>query len=295
VDFTHLRYFNEIARHGSMTAAARELHVSQPTLTVAIQKLEARLDTTLFHRDRRGMRLTSTGRELLAHAREIFSLVEQAEERVRGLEEEDVGQFVIGCPEVLGAYFLPRFMATFLQRYPRIELTLWNGPSTAVQQAVIAREIQYGLVVNPLPHPDMVLVPLFEDATDLFVSSDEGAAAGEAGARERIRRGPLIFVEGLPQSRQLLLALAEAELLPERQIACGDLELVKSLALGGVGVGVIPRRVAAYGQTDRLTRLHTSLPFVPDTIHLVYRGDLHRTRAARRLREGLVEHGRAME
>ena len=158
MDFTHLRYFREIARHGSMTAASRELRVSQPTLTVAIQKLEAQLETSLFHRDRRGVRLTSTGRALLDHAREVFSLLEQAEERVRGLEEEDVGQFVIGCPEVLGAYFLPEFMADFLEQYPRITLSLWNGPSLEVHQAVIRREVQFGLVVNPLPHPDLVLI-----------------------------------------------------------------------------------------------------------------------------------------
>ena len=204
MDLTHLRYFQEIARQGSMTAAARALHVSQPTLTVAIKKLESQLETTLFHRDRRGMRLTSTGRELLVHARGVFSLLEQAEERVRGLEEEDVGQFVIGCPEVLGAYFLPGFMAEFLCQYPRIDLSLWNAPSTEVHQAVITRDVQFGLVVNPLPHPDLVMVPLFEDATDLFVRREEGAAQDDIAARERIERGPLIYVEGLPQSRQLL-------------------------------------------------------------------------------------------
>jgi len=67
VDLTHLRYFQAIAEHGSLSAAARSLHVSQPTLTVAVKHLEERLGTTLLHRSREGVKLTRTGQELLDH------------------------------------------------------------------------------------------------------------------------------------------------------------------------------------------------------------------------------------
>src|SRR5262249_7435009 len=78
-------------------------------------------------------------------------------------------------------------------------------------------------------------------------------------------------------------------------LSCGDLELVKSMALEGVGVALLPRRVAAYGQKGKLVRLHPELPFIPDIISLVYHSDLHRTRAALRLKDALVAHGRALE
>src|SRR5262245_60135805 len=136
VDLAHLRYFQTIAQCGSLTAAARVLKVSQPTLTVAVRHLEERLGTTLFHRSREGVKLTSTGQELLHHAAEIFALIERAQARIVGLEGDDVGSFVIGCYESLGAYFLPAFMSGFLRVAPRIELSLWNGSSAAVQEAV---------------------------------------------------------------------------------------------------------------------------------------------------------------
>jgi DNA-binding transcriptional LysR family regulator len=294
VDLTPLRYFVAVAEHGTLTAAAAALHLSQPSLSVALQKLEAELGTTLLLRDRRGATLTETGRTLLAYARELFDLVGRAEAAIRSAEDDEVGHFVLGCPEVLGAYFLPTLMADLLGRYPRIELALWNGPSPAVQQALIAREVHFGLIVNPLPHPDLVLLPLFDDATDLFVAASETPPSTAAEARERLRRGPLIVVDALPQSRELMRSLASTGDLPPRRLSCGNLELVKSLTAGGAGVGVLPRRVAAYGLPGALSRLGHGLPFVSDTIHLVYRADQHRTRAWTLLKDELAAHGRSL-
>src|SRR5215472_2486697 len=129
LDLAQLRYFRAIAKSGSLTAAARDLGVSQPTLSVALRRMEEALGTTLLLRARDGVELTTTGRALLAHAHDILAGVERAEQTVRGLETHDVGRFVLGCPDSLGAYFLPRFLAGFLERFPRIELSLWNGPS----------------------------------------------------------------------------------------------------------------------------------------------------------------------
>jgi molybdate transport repressor ModE-like protein len=298
VDLVQLRYFQAIAQHGSFTAAARALKVSQPTLTVAVKNLEETLRTTLFHRSREGVKLTRTGHELLEHAAQVFALLDRAEERILGLESDEVGRFVIGCHESLGAYFLPGFMRGFLEIAPGIELSLWNGTSAAVTGAVIDRQVDFGLVVNPRPHAELVLVPLFHDAVDVVVSAatlPSGRALEREEAHARLREGPLIFAGRVGQATELIERLAADSLLPTRRLSCGDLELVKSLALEGVGVALLPRRVAAYGQRGKLVRLHPELPFIPDVISLVYRADLHRTRAALRLKDALVDHGRALD
>lgn len=313
MDLNHLRYFQAVATSGSLTAAAKALHVSQPTLTVAMQNLEERLGTTLLLRDRSGVRLTATGEELLKHAAEVFALVERAEQQIKGLEKDDVGDFVLGCHESLGAYFLPQFMAPFLRSYPLIELSLWNGTSAAVHRAVVERNVHFGLVVNPHPHPDLVIVELFHDAVDLFVAShapppsvvaplseririlEENDNEELAAAKLRIRRGPLVMAGRLSQSRDLVDRIAAAGLMPTRTLSCGDLELVKSLVLAGIGVGLLPRRVAAYGHEGRLRRLHPSFPSFPDVIALIYRADMHKTKAAMRVKDALVSSGRSLD
>jgi len=301
VELVHLRYFLAIADAGSITGAARALHVSQPTITVAIQRLEEKLKTKLFLRTRQGVTLTRTGEEFVHHSRAVFETLERAEQRIAGLEQDEVGSFVIGCHESLGAYFLPGFLKTFLAEAPSIDVTLWNGTSAAVEEAVIERRIDFGLVVNARPHPSLVIVELFDDSVDLFVEAsiaprreEHTREAQRERAMEMVRRGPLVFASRISQCQTLIDRLGAAHLLPLRLLSCGDLELVKSLALAGVGVALLPRRVAAYGQEGKLARLHPDLPSFPDTISLVYRADMHRTRASIRLKDALVAHGKAL-
>jgi len=305
-----------------MTAAAKALHVSQPTLTVAMQNLEEELKSQLLVRERSGVRLTVTGEELLKYANDVFHLLERAEQRIKGLESDDEGTFVIGCHESLGAYFLPDFFARFLRDHPKIELLISNETSANVRDSVIERRTHFGLVVNPHPHPDLVIVELFHDAMDVLVAEDapppsrpltslvnsemeiadgDRASWVDSGdpafiaAKHRLLAGPLIFAGRVTQCQELCDLLAAQGLLSTRKLVCGDLELVKSLVLAGIGPALLPRRVASYGHAGELVRLHPKLPFIPDTICLLYRADMHRTKAALRVKDELVTYGKKLD
>jgi DNA-binding transcriptional LysR family regulator len=291
LDLVQLRYFRAIAHAGSLTSAARQLRVSQPTLSVAIGKLERTLATSLLDRGRAGVTLTTTGRELLARSEEILGSVARAEQAIRGLESDEVGRFVVACPDALGAYFLPALVERLYREVPRLELSLWNGTSREVERAILERTAQFGLVARRYPYPELVGVDLFHDRTELFVLGPP--PRGLARAKQRLRGGPLLYVEHLPQEPEILRELAQSGLLPDRRLVCGTLELVKSMALAGLGVGILPSRVARYGYPDALQLLHSSFPAVEDVISLVYRSDLHRTKAALRLKSELIAHGKA--
>jgi len=292
----HLRYFQAVARCGSLSAAARVLQVSQPGLTAVIKQLEESFGTRLLVRLRTGVSLTSTGEELLRFANDSLARLEEVEQRIKGLESDEVGNFVIGCHESLGAYFLPQWMTRFLESNPRIQLSLSNAPSRVVLNATVERSVHFGIVVNPEPHPDLVSMKLFRDAVDLFVLADSAPEPCDLeGAKERLRKGPLVFAGRILQSQQIIDRLAAMDTLPSRLLPCGDLELVKSLALAGLGVAVLPRRVARYWQEKRLRRLHPELPHMADEIHLLFRGDAHRTRAFLITKDAIVAHGRALD
>src|SRR5947208_13063863 len=142
----HLRYFQAVARCGSLSAAARVLQVSQPGLTAVIKQLEESFGTKLLVRLRTGVSLTSTGEELLRFANESLERLEQVEHQIKGLESDEVGCFVIGCHESLGAYFLPQWMTRFLERNPRIQLSHSNVPTPAVLNPTAQRAGHCGLV-----------------------------------------------------------------------------------------------------------------------------------------------------
>lgn len=189
---------------------------------------------------------------------------------------------------------------TFDRHNMAIEIELFNASSAEVTEAVIERRVHFGLVVNPLPHPDLVVVDLFGDAVDLFIRAREGQRPPACftedleEARRTLAERRLIFAGRVGQSHSLIDMLAADGLAPPRRLACGDLELVKSLTLGGVGIGLLPRRVALYGGHRALVRLHRLLPYFPDTICLLYRPDMPRTRAALALKDALVSHGRTL-
>lgn len=291
VDLESLERFRAIVRHGSLTAAAQALGCTQPTLSAMVKRLEAHYRSTLLLRASRGVQPTATGLALVAHVDALLAHVDRIEQHIVGLEHGDVGRFVVGCNDSLGAYFLPPFLPRFAAAHPGVEIELWNGSSSDVRQAVIDRAVHFGLAVNPTPHPDLVMVPLFRDAVDLMAPAP---AADEADARARVERGPVLMVDRMPQAHTYRAWFEEAGLDVRRWMICGELELVKAIVAGGHGIGILPRRVAGYGGAT-LVRLWPGLPSMPDRIELLYRIDLHRTRAAMGLKDALVAHGRAMD
>ena len=299
LELQDLRYFLEVKAKGSLTAAARSLGISQPSLSTAMQRLEHHLGTTLFLRERTGVTLTVTGRALAYDAEELIAIVARAEQRVLGLEDSETGRFVIGCHESLGAYFLPGYLRAHYGAHPGVDIAIHNASSASVRDATLERSVDFGIVVNPRPHPDLVLTELFEDAVDFFVLVDpaqrgRGAAPTLEAALARIATGPLVHAARVSESQSLIADLEARGCTASRVIACGDFELVKSLALAGVGVALLPRRVASYGHEGKLVRLHTELPAFEDRIFLIYRADMHRTRAAMLVKDTLVAHGRVV-
>jgi len=299
VDLRQLRYFQAVAAAGGIGQAARQLGVSQPALSIALGKLEREVGVELLSRDHRGAKLTPAGRELLGAVEQAMNVLEQGRQRIAGLVDEPVGRFAIGCPLVLGSYFMPGLVGPFLAAHPRIDLVLWTGSSRQVEAAVLEREVQLGLVTHPLAHPDLVLVDLFRDHVRLF--GDLAALAGGAerplswsAATRLLRARPLFYAPHVPQAVEILTQLDARGLAPARRLECGDTQLVKELALGGAGFAILPARVAAHGQPGRLEPLHGRLPSVADTIRLVFRGDAQRTRAAGLVKDALVAHGRAI-
>lgn len=288
-DVVQLHYVRAIARSASMTAAASELRVSQPTLSNAIRGLERRLGTTLFLRGPRGVTPTAAGRSLVQVADAVIALLHQASDEIRGIETAAAGRFTLGCYHSFGGIFLPPLLRELGERAPGIELSLWEGIGPRVVDAVIDRTVQFGLGVASAaparPHPDLVVVPMFRDAM-VVVSARRTPPAS----------APLFHVPRVALSERVVEAMQARGKLPARVVPCGDLELVKQLVLDRAGIGVMPWRLAIQGtRPGALRLLDPRLPHEVDVGCLFYRADLHRTRAALLLRDELLRRGRALD
>ncbi len=276
---------------GSFTEAARVLRISQPAVSLAVKRLEDRLGTALLVRTRKRITPSRPGEVLAAGARLAFEALGNAVSQIANEDVEPAGRVILGVHESLAAYSLPVFMARFLREYPRVELKLWNGRSQEVERELTAGRVDLALIVNPRQHPDLVIVPVFEDSVELFHCLP-GRRAGDPATL--LATLPLIYVPDLMQSQDILVQLPKRKITPARLLPCSSLELVKSLVLDEVGIGVLPRRVAQHGTRKRLHSLSPPLPLYRDNIALVRRYDVPLTAAIRVVIEQLSAHCKAI-
>lgn len=122
-----LRYFLEVAREGSVTHAAKRLHISQPTLSKQLKDLEGELGKKLFVRSSFSVRLTDEGMLLRKRAEDILDMVDKTEEEFKALGELTGGDVRVGCAESDGIKHLARCVKTLQEQYPRIRLHVYSG------------------------------------------------------------------------------------------------------------------------------------------------------------------------
>ncbi|HUS33393.1 MAG TPA: LysR family transcriptional regulator [Kofleriaceae bacterium] len=277
---------------GSFTEAANVLRVSQPAVSLAIKRLEERLGTSLLVRTRKRVAASRPGEVLAAGARQAFEALGNAVAQIENEHAEPSGRVILGVHESLAAYSLPSFMARFLREYPKVELKLWNGRSMEVEAELTAGRVDLALIVNASRHPDLIVVPVFDDSVELVHCI---AAKRKQDPAEVLGELPVIYVPELTQSQQILAQLQKRRIATPRLLPCSSLELVKSLVLDEVGVGILPRRVAEHGAHRKVYTLSPALPHYRDRIALVRRFDVPTTAAIRCVIDGLAAHCKAIQ
>ncbi len=149
MDLAQVRYFNAVARHGSFSAAAKALGITQPGLTKAVRRLEASLDCALFTRLPRGVVLTQQGEALLRHASLLDVQLQDAQKEIRALAGGAVGELRIGAgPSWLGRA-LPRIVAGLTAEYPQLSFHVVGGYNSTLIESLSSGDLD--LVVSALP------------------------------------------------------------------------------------------------------------------------------------------------
>ncbi len=148
-----LIYFLKTAELSSIAAAARELDIAQPSISLQLENLEHELGTSLFDRDYRGVRLTESGQLFRTHAESIMRQVDQAKLDIRQAELEPVGRLVLGMTQPIGNVVSVPLLKRVEQRYPKIELDLFAGLSYNLSAQLLSGEID--LVISSPDGSDM--------------------------------------------------------------------------------------------------------------------------------------------
>lgn len=157
-----LKYFDEVARAGSIRQAAERLHVAPSAVNRRIQDLEAELGVPLFERLPRGMRLTAAGELFVQYVRGRASALDEVRSEIEELQGLRRGSVKLVASQALAPQFMPRLVAEFRRTHPLVEFQVRIGDHTQALQALRQFETDLVMVFNPAPEPDLQVVAQFE-------------------------------------------------------------------------------------------------------------------------------------
>ena len=159
ISLRQLRYFIAIADARTYSQAAKNLFVSQPTLTVAMQKLSKDLNATLFTQTSNGYELTESGSLLYQEGARILQEVNELETKIREIENRGVVNIRVGFTHLFCLQFMEKILA-FISRYPNVELTLVQNGSRELQRQVSEGELELAVVSFPQYYPELEIEPM---------------------------------------------------------------------------------------------------------------------------------------
>lgn len=262
---TDLRYFFEVAQTLNISRAAERLDIGQPAVSQALQRVERLLGVSLFDRFKTGVQLTQAGRRLLNDGQKALEIWEGLKLTAQSEGPNVEGRYSIGCHTAVATYSLPKFMRPLLAAYPKLEIALKHGLSREITADVIAFKVDFGLVMNPIEHPDLVIKYICEDKVSCWRVADA-------------LEDTLIFDPALNQS-QVLLKKINKSLKIKRHLTSGSIEIIAALTASGCGVGVVPQRIADL--YPNLILASKNFPSVTDRLALIYRADRSLTASSR--------------
>ena len=256
-----LRYFQEIAHTLNLSRAAERLGVGQPALSLALKRLEETLQVKLFLRRNRGLTLTAAGQRLLRESNRLLADWESLVSETKKSEAELVGRYTLGCHPSVAIYTLKKALRDLYASFPGIEIQLIHGLSRVICEGVISGNIDFGIVVNPVRHLDLVIHKITSDEVGFWKSSK--------GLND-----VLIYNPELTQSQSLLKKIKKKEIF-RRSISSENLEVIATLAGSGTGVAILPSRVAK--AIAPWIKKIKNYPVYFDEITFIHRADFQKT------------------
>lgn len=241
MDLRELRYFQMVCKTKNFTRAATELHISQPSLSVALQKLEEELGLTLLVRDNKHVVLTREGAILLREAEALLQQAERLQALMSDLRESERRTLKLAFPATVGAWLWPLLLHDFRKQYPGISLQIEEKSTYTILHAILQDELEIGYgVLEESKHDEIMCKSVQQGELRLLVSvQDELAKKSTVNLAELAGRTVIMYHKGTSFAEKLFLdALAERNIVVRLQYV-EEQATVFNLVAQGLGVAVI--------------------------------------------------------
>ncbi|CAG9225004.1 Uncharacterized HTH-type transcriptional regulator YwbI [Paraburkholderia sabiae] len=275
-----LRYFVEVVRQQSFTVAAEQMFVTQPTISKMVKALEDEIGSPLLLRDGRQMVLTDAGRIVYQRGQDVIAAYAQLQAELNDLDKLGRGELTIGIPPMGGSLFTPA-IAAFRQRYPKVELKLFEQGSKAIEAALISGELELGGVLQPVDEMIDVL-PMTRQVLWLVARHGSRWDALQEVPLADLAQEPFVFYgESLALNDVVLTACRTAGFAPTIVGRSGHWDFMAALVLAGVGIALLPAPYCRRLDAAQFTCRPVVTPEIPWEMAIGWRRNGYLSHAAR--------------
>lgn len=231
------RAFIAVAQHGSLSAAARALGMSQPTISSQISTLERQSQLELFHRKGYRMSLTGAGRKLLLIAQKLLALEAEAEFFLRDSGKLNQGELNVGA---VGPFHVIEMVAAYRARHPGMQLSIRMGNSQQVLHDLEHYTTDVAVLAGLYERPELCVREYARHAIILFVHVDHPFAQRTQIDISELQGQPLLLREHGSTTRAAIeKALQQASVSPQLDLEIGSREAIREAVVRGLGIGAV--------------------------------------------------------
>lgn len=236
--FKQLEYFAAVAECGSIAAAAEKIHVSPPSISVAISQLEEAIGVRLFSRLPSGLQLTPTGTEILSQTRSILEQAQELQQFGNAAPGDLRGKITLGCLITLAPLVLPEICRSFTAKHPGVTIELMEGSQDQLigylRRGIIDLAVTYEMHIPQ----DLWLEPLVALPPLLMVDAAHRFAHASSVNLKDVESDPYILLD-LPISRDYFLSIFnKVDVTPDIRMKSTHFEVVRTMVANGQGVSI---------------------------------------------------------
>ena len=265
---TELRYIVAVARERHFGRAAEACFVSQPTLSVAIKKLEEELELKIFERGGSEVSVTPLGEEIVRQAQATLESAASIKEIARRGKDPLAGPLRLGVIYTIGPYLLPELVRHTIERVPQMPLMLQENFTVRLLEMLRTGELDCAILAEPFPDTGLAIAPLYDEPFLVAVPQQHALAQRKSISSEELKQETMLLLGTGHCFRDHVLEVcpefarfaSDAEGI-RKSFEGSSLETIKHMVASGMGVTVVPQLSVAQSDASGAPALVRYIPF----------------------------------
>lgn len=290
MDLLQLKYFQVVARLEHMTRASEELHISQPSLSKMISRLEKHLGVPLFDRHGKQIRLNRFGQSFLQRVNRIFAELEEGQYELNDMKGLERGQVFLAAST---GRLLPELLAAFLKLHPMITIRLLQGTSQNCLQLLDRGEVDLAITHPLIDDPRLKSVGLLEEDMFLAVPPTHRLANQKTAWLHETAEDTFISLTKTYELTQTTMEMCrDSGFQPNIAFECNDAEVILRMVHNGLGVALVPEHWFRHSYSSKNHPVYLPLEDVHSkrVIGISWIESRYNTMAARELRDFAIHY-----